>query len=81
MSKYKNLLTILGFLLVITGFLSMIVSVVGLKFSFLLFLESWGSLVGFVLKLFIIMTGFILTYLGQTNFSGKLHRLTQVVDE
>lgn len=71
MSKYKNLLTILGFLLVVTGFLSMIVSVVGLKFSFLLFLESWGSLVGFVLKLFIIMAGFILTYLGQTNFSGK----------
>jgi len=71
MSKYKNLLTILGFLLVITGFLSMIVSVVGLKFSFLLFLESWGSLVGFVLKLLIIMIGFILTYLGQTNFSGK----------
>jgi len=71
MSKYKNLLTILGFLLVVTGFLSMIVSVVGLKFSFLLFLESWGSLVGFVLKLLIIMTGFILTYLGQTNFSGK----------
>ncbi|MCE2769919.1 MAG: hypothetical protein LW711_08005 [Saprospiraceae bacterium] len=71
MSKYKNLLTILGFLLVVTGFLSMIVSVVGLKFSFLLFLESWGSLVGFVLKLLIIMIGFILTYLGQTNFSGK----------
>jgi hypothetical protein len=71
MSKYKNLLTILGFLLVVIGFLSMIVSVVGLKFSFLLFLESWGSLVGFVLKLLIIMTGFILTYLGQTNFSGK----------
>jgi hypothetical protein len=71
MSKYKNLLTILGFLLVVTGFLSMIVSVVGLKFSFLLFLESWGSLVGFVLKLLIIMTGFVLTYLGQTNFSGK----------
>jgi hypothetical protein len=71
MSKYKNLLTILGFVLVVTGFLSMIVSVVGLKFSFLLFLESWGSLVGFVLKLLIIMIGFILTYLGQTNFSGK----------
>jgi len=71
MNKYKNLITIVGFLLVITGFLSMIVSVVGLKFSFLLFLESWGSLVGFVIKLFIILTGFILTYLGQTNFSGK----------
>ncbi|MFO0469210.1 MAG: hypothetical protein ACK5ZX_07870 [Bacteroidota bacterium] len=71
MSKNKNLLTILGFVLVVTGFLSMIVSVVGLKFSFLLFLESWGSLVGFVLKLLIIMIGFILTYLGQTNFSGK----------
>jgi uncharacterized membrane protein len=71
MSKYKNLLTILGFVLVVTGFLSMIVSVVGLKFSFLLFLESWGSLVGFVLKLLIIMIGFILTYLSQTNFSGK----------
>jgi hypothetical protein len=71
MNKYKNLLTIAGFILVIIGFLSMIVSVVGLKFSFLLFLESWGALVGFVLKLFIIMVGFILTYLGQTNFSGK----------
>jgi hypothetical protein len=71
MSKYKNLFTIVGFLLVVIGFLSMIVSVVGLKFSFLLFLESWGSLVGFVIKLMIILVGFILTYLGQTNFSGK----------
>jgi hypothetical protein len=71
MKKYKNLFTIVGFLLVVIGFLSMIVSVVGLKFSFLLFLETWGALVGFVLKLFIIITGFILTYLGQTNFSGK----------
>jgi len=71
MKKYKNLLTIIGFLLVVTGFLSMIVSVVGLKFSFLLFLENWGALTGFVLKLFIILFGFILTYLGQTNFSGK----------
>jgi hypothetical protein len=71
MNKYKNLLTFTGFLLIIIGFLSMIVSVVGLKFSFLLFIESWGSLVGFVIKLLIIMVGFILTYLGQTNFSGK----------
>jgi hypothetical protein len=71
MNKYKNLLTFTGFLLIIIGFLSMIVSVVGLKFSFLLFIESWGSLVGFVIKLLIIMVGFILTYIGQTNFSGK----------
>jgi len=71
MDKRKNLMTILGFTLVVTGFLSLILSLVGLKFSFLLFLETWGKGTGFVLKLLVLLLGFVLTFLGQSDFSGK----------
>ena len=64
-------MSIAGFLLFMTGMLSLILSLIGIRFTFLAFLEYWGSLVGFLLKLVLIMAGFILIYLSKTEYPGR----------
>jgi len=64
-------MAIAGFLLFMIGMLSLILSLIGIQFTFLGFLETWGGLVGFLLKLLIIIAGFILIYLSKTQYPRK----------
>jgi membrane protein insertase Oxa1/YidC/SpoIIIJ len=69
--KNKGLLTLLGFILVIIGFLALVLSIVGVKFSFLLWIDRPGPLFGFLVRILMIITGFVLVYLAQTNYRGE----------
>jgi hypothetical protein len=71
MNKNKDWLTLVGFTLVILGFLSLALSLVGLKLSFLVWLDRPGPLFGFLAKLAMIVTGLAITYLAQTDFRGE----------
>ncbi|MCB9082178.1 MAG: hypothetical protein H6555_10750 [Lewinellaceae bacterium] len=71
MIKQKGWLTLVGFLLVVTGFLALVLSLVGLQLSFLTWIDAPGRLFGFVMRLLFILVGFVLVYLAQTNFSGE----------
>ena len=67
----KTILTIIGFLVAGTGLLSLILNLVGLKLSFLQWMDSGGRLLGFVLQLVMSIAGFIMIYLGQTDLSQE----------
>ena len=71
MAKYKGIITLAGFLLAGLGFLALVLSVVGVKLSFLTWIDAPGPLFGFVSRLVMIITGIIIVYLAQTDFSGE----------
>lgn len=71
MKNNKAWLTLVGFLVAGTGFLALILSLVGLQLSFLTWLDAPGGLFGFVARLIIIMTGIILIYFGQTDMEQE----------
>jgi hypothetical protein len=71
MNKNNGLFTLVGFLLAGLGFFALVLSVVGAKLSFLLWIDAWGGGVGFVIRLLMILVGIIIIYLAQTDFEGK----------
>jgi hypothetical protein len=71
MNKNKGILSLVGFILTSIGFISIVLSLVGAKLSFLVWLDNLGALFGFVVKLLMIMIGIVIIYLAQTNFSGE----------
>lgn len=71
MKKQRGVLSLLGFLMVVIGFLALVYSLVGLKLSFLVWLDMPGPLFGFVMKLLIVIVGFVLVYVDQTDFKGE----------
>lgn len=61
--KKDSLLSVIGFLLFVTGFMSIFLSLIGLNFKFLSFVNnSLGNSVAFLLHLLMIMSGLILLY-------------------
>ena len=70
MNKNKGIITLVGFLLAGLGFLALVLSVVGVKLSFLAWIDKPGPLFGFVTRLVMIITGIIIVYLAQTDFEG-----------
>lgn len=71
MNNNKGILTLVGFLLAGLGFLALVLSVVGVKLSFLTWIDAPGPLFGFVIRLVMIIAGIIIVYLAQTDFSGE----------
>lgn len=69
MLKNKVLWTTVGFVLIITGFLALALSMVGLGLAPLAWLDQTNSLLGFIIKLLMIIGGFVLVYLSQTDLS------------
>lgn len=67
MTKYKGITALAGFVMAGLGFLSIILSMIGLKFSFLMWIDAPGSLFGFVVKITMILAGFVIIYLSLAN--------------
>ena len=61
----RGITTLIGPLLLALGLLSIILSMVGVQFAFLMWMNSLGGGVAFVLKLIMIVLGIVLMYLGQ----------------
>ena len=70
MNKNKGILSIVGFLLLALGFLSIVLSLVGVQFAFLTWVDAPGPLFGFVIKLAMAIAGILILYLAQSNFKG-----------
>jgi len=71
MKKNKGLWTLIGFILVCLGFLALVLSIVGVKLAFLLWIDRPGALFGFLMRILMILFGFVLVYLAQTNYEGE----------
>ena len=60
--------TVVGAILMLLGALSLILGVLGLSLTPLMFLEKLEStLLSFVIKLLILITGFVMFYMGRMN--------------
>jgi len=71
MTQNKGLAALVGFILAGLGFLSIILSMIGLKFTFLTWIDAGGSLLGFVVKIAMILAGFVIMYLSLTNSGAE----------
>ncbi|MCR9102831.1 MAG: hypothetical protein NXI25_22960 [bacterium] len=71
MNKNKAIYTLVGFIIAGLGFSSIILSLVGAKLSFLVWIDEFGALPGFVFKLLMIISGIVMIYLARTDFSGE----------
>ncbi len=67
----RTLLLTTGFFLAGTGILSLLLSFVGVQFSFLSWMDQIGLLFSFVMKMMFILIGFILMVLSQTDFKEQ----------
>ncbi|WP_235298381.1 hypothetical protein [Portibacter marinus] len=63
----KALFTILGFTLLIIGFLSLILMGLGLQLSYLKFIDNLGALLGFLIRIVMIVAGLIIIYVTRTS--------------
>ncbi len=67
----RGIVSLLGFILTALGFLSIVLSLVGIQFAFLTWLDSIGRLFGFVIKLIMIIIGILLLHIAQSDFRGE----------
>jgi hypothetical protein len=71
MIKNKTFLTIIGFLFVIIGFMAIFLSFVGVDFAFLVWLRAFGGLGAFMVKILMVLAGFIIVYFGQVDLDKE----------
>lgn len=71
MFKNKALFTLVGFLLTGMGFSAVVLSLVGARLTFLRWIDGFGALPAFVIKLLMIIIGIVIIYLSRSDFSGE----------
>ena len=64
----KSIYAIIGFLLIILGMLSMVLMFVGVQLSFLTCIDAPGRLAGFIIRLLMIISGFVMVVLTQSDW-------------
>ncbi|HLT94446.1 MAG TPA: hypothetical protein VKZ56_07790 [Membranihabitans sp.] len=64
-------LALIGFICLFVGIISLILSLVGIHFVFLRFLENWGPFPAILVKLTMVIAGFVLIYLSKTQYPRK----------
>ena len=66
---YRNtIIIILGFLLFVVGFISLVLMLVSIQLSFLTFIDTWGRTIGLVIRLCMIFGGVVMVYLARSKF-------------
>ncbi len=63
----KTIYTVIGFVLFLSGMYALVLSIVGAKFTGLLFLEKLGSSGAFFTKLAMVFIGILIIFLSRTN--------------
>ena len=67
----KGVWSLIGFLLIIIGITALVLSVVGVQLSFLTWIDKPGKLIGFLVRLMMIMSGFIIIVLTRTDWQQE----------
>jgi hypothetical protein len=71
MQKRKNIGMTMGFLLIILGFTSLVLSLVGTRWVFLGWIDALGPLPGFLFKIFMLMAGVVLFVAARTDWERE----------
>ena len=66
MSKAKK--SLIGFLLFIIGGLALVLSLIGVQLSYLTWIDSPSPLLGFVIRLLMILGGIVIVVLARTDW-------------
>lgn len=66
----KTKYTVLGFLLFILGIVSMVLSLVGVKLAFLVFIDSFGRGIGFMIRILMVLVGVVMVVMSRSEFDG-----------
>lgn len=69
--KNKAIFTTVGFILFILGSSALVLSLVGVKFSFLVWLDAAGALSGFIARIVMMVGGIVLATLANTNWEDE----------
>jgi hypothetical protein len=69
--KNKAIFTTVGFILFILGSSALVLSLVGVKFSFLVWLDAAGALAGFIARIVMMVSGIVLATLANTNWEDE----------
>ena len=67
----KGIYSLIGFILFILGFVALSLSLVGIRLSFLSFLDRISPLFGFVVKLLMIVGGIVMVILARTDWEKE----------
>ena len=73
-------LTILGFGLVFLGFTAIFLNLVGIRYAFLTWLDAPGRTFGFALRLLLIIVGFVLLAIAQTDWDKERREIENGTD-
>lgn len=68
--KNRGIMVLIGFLLAGTGFLALVLSLVGVQLAFLTWIDIFGGLVGFLIRVLMIIFGAIIIYISRTDMEG-----------
>ncbi len=68
MLKNATAITVVGFLLMFIGILTLFLNFVGVDLFFLAWLYELNTVLSFLIRLLMVIVGFILIYVGQTNW-------------
>lgn len=79
----KGLLTLIGFLLFIIGGTALVLSLVGIKLSFLLWIDAAGGLLGFMIRIIMMIGGIVIAVLSMGNWreDEELNDKNELMDE
>jgi hypothetical protein len=67
----KTVFVIIGFLLLLFGMSALVLSLVGVKLSFLLWIDAGGPTLGFVIRLLMIFGGVAIAWLANHNWAAE----------
>ena len=71
MLKNATTITVLGFILLFVGIVTLFLNVVGVDFILLEWLYRWNVGLSFAVRLVMIVVGIVLIYVGQTNWDRE----------
>lgn len=67
----KTLWVSLGFLLFIIGFVALVLSLIGVRLTYLTWIDEPGGLFGFLTRIFMIISGVVIVYLTVTDWRNQ----------
>lgn len=75
----KNIFTIIGFSLFLFGMSALVLSLVGVKLSFLVFIDKGGAGLGLAIRLGMIIGGIIMALVAKTNWAAENEEKDQYI--
>jgi predicted transcriptional regulator len=67
----KSIMTLIGFFLFLFGFLSIVLSMIGVQLVFMTWMDDLGRLAGFIIRMVMILAGIVLVALAQTDWEKE----------